>query len=61
MELYVDQRVVFTTKDGVKKARISSIDGKLVKLLEEDGTYKQMPYRNLLEMIKEGFASIEKG
>lgn len=42
------------------KSKISKIDGNVVKLLEENGSYRQMSRNTLEEMIKNGFAYIEK-
>jgi hypothetical protein len=39
--------------------RISKIDSKVVKIFEEDGSYRQMPYTYLVEMYERGYIKIE--
>ena len=51
--------VVFKVSDKTYKSRISNIDGSLVKLIEENGTYRQMPIKNLQELLEKGYAYIE--
>jgi len=52
--------VVYNVSDKTYKSRISKVDGSLVKLIEEDGTYRQMPIKNLEDLIENGHAYIEK-
>lgn len=60
MKIECDDVVVFKTPDQVFKSRVSKVDGNVIKLFEEDGSYRQMSRRNLEQMIIEGFAHIEK-
>lgn len=52
--------VVLKVLDRIYKSRVSKIDGNIVKLLEEDGTYRQMPLSNLQELVERGLAKVEK-
>jgi len=46
--------------DNIKKTwRISKIDTNVVKIFEEDGTYRQMPYTYLIEMYERGYIKVE--
>lgn len=46
--------------DGIhKKCTVSAINGKLVKIFEEGGTYKQMPLDTLMELIDRNIVTIE--
>jgi hypothetical protein len=60
MKLECDDIVVFETPGKIAKSRVSKVDGYVVKLFEEDGSYRQMSYKNLEDMVKQGFAHIEK-
>lgn len=50
--------IVLNVSDKVYKTRVSKIDGNIVKLIEEDGTYRQMPLSNLKELVERGFAKV---
>lgn len=52
--------VVFKVSDKTYKSRVSKVDGSLVKLIEENGTYRQMPIKNLEDLLEKGFAYLEK-
>lgn len=52
--------IILKVSDKVYRSRVSKVDGNVVKLFEENGTYRQMPINNLEKLIKDGFASIEK-
>jgi len=58
MEIHVDDVLVFRSENSEKRGRVSSIDGRLVKILEEGGTYNQIPYKNLMEMFESGFVRV---
>ena len=60
MKIECNDLVVFTTPGGVSKSRVSTVDGSLIKLFEQDGSYRQMSRRNLEQMVEHGFAHIEK-
>jgi hypothetical protein len=38
--------------------RISAIDRRVVKLFDEEGRYRQMPYENLMAMIGRGYIQV---
>ena len=59
MEVKGGDILIVKTDAGVKRWRISKIDGNVVKIFEEDGSYKQMPYNYLKELYEEGFVEIE--
>lgn len=52
--------VILKASDKIYRSRISKVDGNVVKLLDENGSYRQMPTKNLEDMINSGFASIKK-
>lgn len=52
--------VVFKISDHVHKSKISKVDGNVVKLIDENGSYRQMSTTSLEDMVKSGFVSIEK-
>jgi hypothetical protein len=60
MKLQCNDIVVFNTPDRVFRSRVSKVDGNVVKLFEEDGSYRQMSRRDLEQMVEQGFARIEK-
>lgn len=60
LRIECNDTVVFNVSDKMYKMRISKIDGNLLKLIGEDGTYRQMPVKNLEGMLENGYAYIEK-
>jgi SOS-response transcriptional repressor LexA len=52
--------VVIKVGDREHRSKISKVDGKVVKLLDENGSYRQMAAKDLEEMINNGFAYVEK-
>lgn len=58
MELRGGETIIFNLGDVKARWRLSKIDGKLVKIFDENGTYKQMPYDNFMELLEKGFAEI---
>jgi len=60
VNLQCNDILVFKTPDRVFKSRVSKVDGNVIKLFEEDGSYRQMPRRVLQKMVEQGFARIEK-
>jgi len=58
MELRGGETIIFNLGDIKTKWRLSKIDGKLVKIFDENGTYNQMPYNNFIELLEKGFAEI---
>lgn len=43
-----------------KRWKVSAVDNRVVKLFEEDGRYRQMPFSSLQEMIAQGYVRLEK-
>lgn len=60
MKLESGDIIVIKASEKVMKSKISKIDGNVVKLLEENGSYRQISTKTLEEMIENGFAYIEK-
>ncbi|MDD2573710.1 MAG: hypothetical protein WCS98_04760 [Bacillota bacterium] len=60
MKVECNDIVVFKTPDRVLKSRVSKVDGNVIKLFEEDGSYRQMSRRDLERMVEKGFAQIKK-
>jgi len=60
MKIECNDIVVFKTPGGVSKSRVSKVDGSLIKLFEQDGSYRQMSRKNLEQMVEQGFVHIEK-
>ncbi len=60
MEIESNDIIVFKPGDNLFKSRVSKVDGNIVKLIDENGSYRQMSTNNLEDMIQSGFASIEK-
>ena len=59
MRFQCNDIVVFRTPGSVFRSRVSKVDGNVIKLFDEDGSYRQMCRRDLEEMVKQGFACIE--
>ncbi|MGI5998548.1 MAG: hypothetical protein ACOX89_07800 [Lutispora sp.] len=58
MELCGGETIIFNLGDQKVKWRLSKIDSKLVKIFDENGAYKQMPYDNFMELLEKGYAEI---
>jgi len=52
--------IVLKASDKEHRSKVSKVDGNVVKLLDENGSYRQMSMNNLEKMVKNGFAIIEK-
>ncbi len=59
MEFRSGDTLVFAVDNMTKKWRVSKVDSNVVKIFEEDGSYRQMPYTYLLEMHERGYIKIE--
>ncbi|NLK35045.1 MAG: hypothetical protein GX301_06300 [Gracilibacteraceae bacterium] len=59
MDINSGDTLVFAVDNMTKRWRISKVDSNVVKILEEDGTYRQMPYTYLIEMYERGYIKIE--
>jgi hypothetical protein len=60
MKFECDDILVFKTTDKTSRSRISKVDGYVVKLFEENGSYRQMSKKGLEEMIRQGFVDLIK-
>ncbi|NLM42984.1 MAG: hypothetical protein GX201_03045 [Clostridiales bacterium] len=58
MELCGGEIIELNLGDKKVKWRLSKIDTKLVKIFDENGAYKQMPYDNFMELLEKGHAKI---
>lgn len=58
MELCGGETIIFNLGGQKVKWRLSKIDTKLVKIFDENGAYKQMPYDNFMELLEKGCAEI---
>ncbi|MBA1335321.1 MAG: hypothetical protein HPY66_0943 [Firmicutes bacterium] len=52
--------LLITAGGQVQRCRISKVDGNVVKLFDEAGSYRQMPYTILAKMIEEGQAVVQR-
>lgn len=59
MNIHSGDTLVFAVDNMTKKWRISKIDSNVVKIFEEDGSYRQMPYTYLVEMYERGYIKVE--
>lgn len=59
MDIHSGDTLVFAVDNLTKKWKISKVDSKVVKIFEEDGSYRQMPYTYLIEMYERGYIKIE--
>ncbi|MDD3705918.1 MAG: hypothetical protein PHC45_07645 [Clostridiaceae bacterium] len=59
MDIHSGDTLVFAVDNMTKRWRISKIDSKVVKIFEEDGSYRQMPYTYLIEMYERGYIKVE--
>lgn len=60
MDIKGGEILIFKSEDTEKRWRVSKVDGNVVKIFEEDGTYKQMPYTYIKELYDKGYIRIEK-
>jgi hypothetical protein len=59
MVVHSGDTLVFSVDNMRKKWKISKVDNNTVKIYEEDGSYRQMPYTYLLEMFERGYIKID--
>lgn len=59
MDIHSGDTLIFTVDNMKKTWRISKIDTNVVKIFEEDGTYRQMPYTYLIEMYERGYIKVQ--
>lgn len=59
MVIHSGDTLVFSVDNMKKKWKISKVDNNIVKIFEEDGSYRQMPYTYLIEMYERGYIKVE--
>ncbi len=59
MDIHNGDTLVFAVDNMTKIWTISKVDNKIVKIFEEDGSYRQMPYSYLIEMFERGYIKVE--
>jgi hypothetical protein len=59
MNIHSGDTLVFAVDNMTKKWRISKVDNNVVKVLEEDGSCRQLLYTYLFEMHERGYIKIE--
>jgi len=59
MEVHNGDTLVFSVDNMKKKWKVSKVDNNIVKIFEEDGSYRQMPYTYLIEMFERGYIKVE--
>jgi len=60
MNLTYGDTIEIQAEGKVHRSKVSKVDGKVIKLLEENGTYRQMAAKDLEKMIAKGFAVVKK-
>ncbi len=60
MNLEYGDLIVIKVGNQEHRSKVSKVDGKVVKLLDENGSYRQMATKDLQEMVNKGFAYVEK-
>lgn len=59
MKLRGGEVIEFQINNTSKRWRISKVDGNVVKIFDEEGSYMQMPYNDLERLINETKAKVE--
>lgn len=59
MVIHSGDTLVFSVDNMKKKWKISKVDNNIVKIFEEDGSYRQVPYTYLIEMYERGYIKVE--
>lgn len=59
MDVHSGDTLVFAVDSMTKKWTISKVDNNIVKIFEEDGSYRQMPYSYLVEMFERGYVKVD--
>lgn len=60
MNLEYGDIIVIKLEDAEHKSKVSKVDGMVVKLLDEEGSYRQIATKDLEAMIEKGFAYVKK-
>jgi len=59
MNLHSGDTLVFAVDNMTSIWTVSKVDGNVVKIFEEDGSYRQMPYTYLVEMFERGYIKVD--
>jgi hypothetical protein len=60
MDIHSGDTLVFAVDNMTKIWTVSKVDNNIVKIFEEDGSYRQMPYTYLIEMFERGYIKVEE-
>ncbi|MDD4600148.1 hypothetical protein SDC9_04044 [bioreactor metagenome] len=60
MKVSGGETLIVTLGNEERRWKVSAVDSRVVKLFEEDGKYRQMPYVNLEAMMSQGCVKVEK-
>lgn len=58
MEINTGTTLVFKINGTVKKYVVSAVNGMLVKMFDESRVYRQMPMKNLQELVENGYVEV---
>lgn len=58
MKISGGETLLVTVGDEEKRWTISAVDSRVVKLFDEDGKYRQLPYASLQQMIAQGLVKV---
>ena len=59
MDVHNGDTLVFAVDNMTRIWTVSKIDGNVVKFFEQDGSYRQMPYTYLVEMLERGYIKVD--
>lgn len=59
MNVHSGDTLVFAVDNMTRRWTVSKVDGNVVKIFEEDGSYRQMPYTYLVEMFERGYIKVD--
>jgi hypothetical protein len=59
MDVRSGDTLVFAVDNMKRIWTVSKVDGNVVKIFEQDGSYRQMPYTYLVEMLERGYVKID--
>jgi hypothetical protein len=58
MDVHSGDTLVFAVDNMKRIWTVSKVDGNVVKIFEQDGSYRQMPYTYLVEMLERGYIKV---
>lgn len=58
MRISGGETLLVTIGDEAERWTVSAVDSRVVKLFDENGNYRQMPYANLQEMVVQGHVKV---